>query len=75
MILFIVLGILSCRKIEKNAVDREIDKVSAAIALHPDNHVAYNERGVVYFDNHNYDQAFADFSKAIELKPDFAEAP
>ncbi|GJL79895.1 MAG: hypothetical protein NPINA01_28840 [Nitrospinaceae bacterium] len=37
-------------------------------------HVIYNIRGISYFKNSQYDQAIADYSKAISLKPDYAEA-
>ena len=44
------------------------------IELHPDNAIAYNNRGVAQSER-GYDvAAIPDFSKAIELEPDFALA-
>ena len=34
----------------------------------------YNDRGIAYDDEGDYDRAIADFSKAIALRPDYAEA-
>lgn len=36
--------------------------------------IAYTHRGLAYSLKGRYDQAIADYSKAIELKPDYAEA-
>lgn len=36
--------------------------------------IAYNNRGVVYSDRREYENAIADFSKAIELDPNYAIA-
>ena len=35
---------------------------------------SYNNRGVAQYKNGDYDRAIVDYTKAIELKPDFAEA-
>ena len=34
----------------------------------------YYKRGVACFDNGQYEQALADFSRAIDLKPDYCDA-
>ncbi|WP_044034478.1 tetratricopeptide repeat protein, partial [Microcystis aeruginosa] len=35
---------------------------------------AYNNRGNLYYNQQKYDLALSDYSKAIELNPNFAEA-
>ncbi len=39
-----------------------------------DKTLAYNERGLAYFDSNNLEQAITDFSTAIDINPDFAVA-
>jgi len=55
-------------------LNEDIKKCTAAIALNPDNAVAYYERGVAYCEKVDYNQAIADFTEAIRLKPDFVLA-
>ena len=43
-------------------------------ALNPQDHVFYNNRGINYGEKGEYDLAIKDFTKAIELKPDYAIA-
>jgi serine/threonine protein kinase/Tfp pilus assembly protein PilF len=55
--------------------DREIDAVgcySACIALRPDFHAAYANRGLVRLRRGLYAEAEADFSRALQLRPDWA---
>ena len=40
--------------------------------LEPENSVAYNNRGVAYFAQEEYQKALDDFNKAIELDPEYA---
>ena len=39
------------------------------IALHPDNATYYNNRGLMYYRNHQYSEAFKDLSQALKLDP------
>ena len=45
---------------------------SEAIRLFPEYVEAYNDRGSVYYDKNDRDQAIADFSEAIRINPRFA---
>ncbi|MBN1364428.1 MAG: tetratricopeptide repeat protein, partial [Syntrophaceae bacterium] len=45
-----------------------------AISLKPNEHGAYNGRGIVYFQLGQYQMAMQNFNKAIQLKPDYASA-
>jgi tetratricopeptide (TPR) repeat protein len=47
--------------------------VDEAIRLVPDDATAYYYRGLTYFNN-DYDRAIADYSRAIQLNPNFFEA-
>ncbi|MGA9111573.1 MAG: tetratricopeptide repeat protein [Smithella sp.] len=38
------------------------------------NWLVYNNRGVIYYDLGNYNQAIEDYNRAIEIKPDYAMA-
>jgi tetratricopeptide (TPR) repeat protein len=38
------------------------------------NWLVYNNRGVIYYDLGNYDQAIEDYNRAIKIKPDYAIA-
>ena len=42
--------------------------------LYPQDHVFYNNRGIAYGEKNELDLAIKDFTKAIELKPDYALA-
>src|SRR5207302_8344603 len=42
--------------------------------LNPQNPAAYRNRGLVYYDQKDYDKAIADYSTAIRLDPKFADA-
>src|SRR3990170_5551095 len=55
--------------------DKAIEAFTSAIALDPNDAVAYNNRGVVYGrDKGQYDRAIEDFNKAIQLDPNDAAA-
>lgn len=55
--------------------DRAIAQATSQIEASPlSAHVAYNNRAVAYFEKGEAELALADFNKAIELKPDYAEA-
>ena len=55
---------------------KETDAVgcySACIALRPDFHAAYANRGLAYLRSDLFEEAEADFTRAVELRPDRAE--
>ena len=62
----------SCLK--ANAEDARIEACSRALQAKPDDAIAYYNRGATYKLKGDFDRAIADFSKAIELKPDYAAA-
>jgi len=45
-----------------------------AIEAVPDNHIAHNNRGVVYNEMGRWEEAAEDFRQAIRIKPDYGEA-
>jgi len=59
---------------QNNDKKKAIEYLDKAIKLQPNNAVAYNRRGIVYFHLSQYQQAIENFNKAIILKPDFADA-
>ncbi|MBI1213861.1 MAG: tetratricopeptide repeat protein [Alphaproteobacteria bacterium] len=68
----------SCRNESTVAFSAQVAACSALITsgkLSKDNlALAYKRRGRAYLDQHDFDRAIADNSKAIELKPDFFDA-
>ena len=54
--------------------DLAIHAFDSAIALRPNDHLAYRSRGVAYRATDEIDRAIQDLDRAIELKPDFASA-
>ncbi len=48
---------------------RSIEECAAAIARHPDDVHAYCRRGQLYYERKAYDEAIADYTRAIELEP------
>ena len=60
--------------------DRNYDYASefsiwdATVIACPDNHRAYNNRGMAHRNNGNYDLAIQDFDQAIALRPAYAQA-
>ena len=54
--------------------DRAIADYDQAIRLDPKLTLAYNGRGIVYYDKKDYQHAIADHSQAIKLDPRFAMA-
>jgi tetratricopeptide (TPR) repeat protein len=59
---------------DKGQADLAIKDCSAAIALNPNDAVAYNDGGVAYEKAGNVDSALADSAKAIELDPSYRDA-
>ena len=47
---------------------------SSDIELNPNDAQAYNNRGIVYAEKGDYDDAIQDFTKAIELDPNITTA-
>jgi Zn-dependent membrane protease YugP/Tfp pilus assembly protein PilF len=55
--------------IKLGQLDRALADTDAALALTPDNAVAYNNRGVIHRDLGNLDQAEADLRRALDIDP------
>jgi tetratricopeptide (TPR) repeat protein len=51
-----------------------LTSLSEVVEKHPEDPQAYNMRGSVYGEAGRYEQALADFSKAISLDPNYAQA-
>ena len=54
---------------EAAEMDRKIEEYSKAIALDPQDAVAYYNRGIAYYDKGDLDRAIADYDQAIALDP------
>ncbi len=54
-------------------IDEAIGFFNKAIKYDENNYEAYYYRGCAYSNNFNNEQAFHDWNKAIELKPDYAD--
>ena len=54
--------------------DDSIAAFGLVIRLLPDLYLAYHGRGLAYYHDERFGLALEDFDKAIEIKPDFAEA-
>ena len=54
--------------------DSAIEAYTKAIALDPNDALAYNNRGAAYANKGQYDRAIEDFNKAIALNPNLAQA-
>ena len=54
-------------------IDEAIGFLDKAIKYDENNYEAYYYRGCAYSNNFNNTQAFKDWNKAIELKPDYAD--
>ena len=46
---------------------KAIEQFNIAIQISPDFGEAYNNRGLIYFDQGEYDKAWTDFDKAVQL--------
>jgi tetratricopeptide (TPR) repeat protein len=51
-----------------------LDQLNKEINADPTNAIVYYNRGIYFFRQQKYEDALADFEKAIKLKNDFAEA-
>ena len=47
----------------------DVEKYAAQIKANPNDANAYYNRGNIYYDLNNYNQAISDYTKAIELNP------
>jgi tetratricopeptide (TPR) repeat protein len=54
--------------------DKALEYLNIAIGLDLNYAVAYNNRGIAWYNKSNYDRAISDYSKAIELTPRYASA-
>ena len=54
--------------------DKAVGHYTEALALKPDLHEAYNNRGNAYFQKGDFDNAIKNLTTAIERNPDFATA-
>ena len=53
---------------------KAMEHFNRVLRLQPDSAVAYNSRGLAYVGKGELNKAIADFTKAIELEPDYAAA-
>jgi tetratricopeptide (TPR) repeat protein len=54
-------------------IDESIEFFDKAIKYDENNYEAYFYRGCAYSNNFNQEKAFADWNKAIEIKPDYPD--
>jgi tetratricopeptide (TPR) repeat protein len=51
-----------------------VGRYSVVLRIHPELYLAYHGRALAYYNEDLFDLALEDFDKAIEFKPDYAEA-
>ena len=51
-----------------------VGRYGVVLRIHPDLYLAYHGRALAYYNEDLFDLALDDFDKAIEFKPDYAEA-
>ena len=51
-----------------------VGRYNVVLRIHPDLYLAYHGRALAYYNEDLFDLALDDFNKAIEYKPDYAEA-
>lgn len=54
--------------------DSVIHACTEAIKQNPDSATAYYKRGIAYYTEQNYTNVLVDFSKVIELNPEYIDA-
>jgi tetratricopeptide (TPR) repeat protein len=59
---------------ENKSGDAAIAGCTILISNNPNDAVAYLDRGIEYANKHDYDRAIADYSQAIAVRPDYANA-
>ena len=62
--------VLADLKLNQNNVPRALLVLDQAILRHPENHVYYNTKGLIYQKTEDYQNAIEAFKKAIELAPE-----
>ena len=67
------MGLAQCFIIAEQP-DKALQTFSAAVEVLPDNHLAYNNRGLFLQQQGKVEEALQDFNKAIQLDPKFATA-
>lgn len=73
-ILILVLGILSCLTWHRCKVWKsDMTLWTDALKKYP-SHVAFNNRGLAYYEQQRYDKAIRDFNGALDLAPDYSTA-
>ena len=60
--------------LNKGKYDDAIEDYDKAIALAPNDAIAYYNRGVAYYEKGDKEQAIADFRKALEINPSYENA-
>lgn len=74
-IVVIILLVFSLRTIVRNAHWKNEDVLwKATVHASPASHNAHNNMGDVYIRQKDYERAALEFSRAIEIKPDYADA-
>ena len=53
----------------KGDIERAFLEINEGIKLYPDYHGAYAARGLMHFENENYNQAIIDYETALQLNP------
>ncbi len=70
----LIIGLSITSFIKSKAYSDPMNFYTSAIAQNPKAALAYNNRGLIYGDEGNYDKAIEDYSNAIELKADYDQA-
>ena len=58
---------------QEGKFDESIEFFSDAIAINPNDHVYYSNRSGAYASKKDYQKAFEDSAKCVEIKPDWAK--
>lgn len=64
----------AAKKMRQRSYAEAIAILSQLIARHPENAIDYNNRGLVYFQNGESENAIADYNKALAIDPKLAKA-
>lgn len=65
---------LSLLYFDKGDYNKTIEYDNKRLALDPNNHVAYLDRGLAYHKQKKYKEAEQDFNRSLSIKPDFFRA-
>ncbi len=58
---------------DKNDFENALIDYNKAIAILPESYEAYNNRGLIFLNQHNWDLALNDFNKALAINPNYTE--